>query len=439
MDKREFARRRKKLMDIVDGGGIAIQPTAPERIRNRDVYYPFRSDSDFHYLTGFPEPEAVMVLVPNRPQGEYILFCREKDPEAETWHGRRAGLEGACDLYGADDAFPISDLDDILPGLLENKERIYYTMGRYQDFDQRLVGWLNRVTSKGRAGIHAPDQFNSVGHYVHEMRMYKSREEIKTMRRAAQISAAAHRRAMEICKPGVFEYQIEAELLHNFMRHGSRSPAYPSIVGGGANTCILHYNENNEQLGDGDLLLIDAGCELDHYASDITRTFPVNGRFTPEQRAIYEIVLEAQLAAIDKVAPGNHWNEPHQAAVEVITKGLIEIGVLKGRWRTLVKDEAYRPYYMHRTGHWLGMDVHDVGDYKVGDEWRTFEPGMVTTVEPGLYMSPTIKGLAKRWWNIGVRIEDDVLVTADGRDVLSHGAPKSVAEIESVMQLASVA
>jgi len=439
MDKREFARRRKKLMDIVDCGGIAIQPTAPERIRNRDVYYPFRSDSDFHYLTGFPEPEAVMVLVPNRPQGEYILFCREKDPEAETWHGRRAGLEGACDLYGADDAFPISDLDDILPGLLENKERIYYTMGRYQDFDQRLVGWLNRVTSKGRAGVHAPDQFNSVGHYVHEMRMYKSREEIKTMRRAAQISAAAHRRAMEICKPGVFEYQIEAELLHNFMRHGSRSPAYPSIVGGGANTCILHYNENNEQLGDGDLLLIDAGCELDHYASDITRTFPVNGRFTPEQRAIYEIVLEAQLAAIDKVAPGNHWNEPHQAAVEVITKGLIEIGVLKGRWRTLVKDEAYRPYYMHRTGHWLGMDVHDVGDYKVGDEWRTFEPGMVTTVEPGLYMSPTIKGLAKRWWNIGVRIEDDVLVTADGRDVLSHGAPKSVAEIESVMQLASVA
>ncbi len=439
MDKREFARRRKKLMDIVDGGGIAIQPTAPERIRNRDVYYPFRSDSDFHYLTGFPEPEAVMVLVPNRPQGEYILFCREKDPEAETWHGRRAGLEGACDLYGADDAFPISDLDDILPGLLENKERIYYTMGRYQDFDQRLVGWLNRVTSKGRAGVHAPDQFNSVGHYVHEMRMYKSREEIKTMRRAAQISAAAHRRAMEICKPGLFEYQVEAELLHNFMRHGSRSPAYPSIVGGGANTCILHYNENNEQLGDGDLLLIDAGCELDHYASDITRTFPVNGRFTAEQRAIYEIVLEAQLAAIDKVAPGNHWNEPHQAAVEVITKGLIEIGVLKGRWRTLVKDEAYRPYYMHRTGHWLGMDVHDVGDYKVGDEWRTFEPGMVTTVEPGLYMAPTIKSLAKRWWNIGVRIEDDVLVTADGREVLSHGAPKSVAEIESVMQLASVA
>jgi len=437
MDKREFARRRKKLMDVVDRGGIAIQPTAPERVRNRDVYYPYRSDSDFHYLTGFPEPEAVMVLVPDRPQGEYILFCREKDPEAETWHGRRAGLEGACELYGADDAFPISDLDDILPGLLENKERIYYTMGRYQDFDQRLLGWLNRVSSKSRAGVHTPDQLHSVAHYVHEMRMYKSREEIKTMRRAAQISAAAHRRAMEVCQPGLYEYQVEAELLHSFMRHGSRSPAYPSIVGGGANTCILHYNENNEQLADGDLLLIDAGCELDHYASDITRTFPVNGRFTPEQRAIYEIVLEAQYAAIERVAPGNSWNDPHEAALEVITKGLVDAGILKGRWKTLLKEEAFRPYYMHRTGHWLGMDVHDVGDYKVGDEWRTFEPGMVTTVEPGLYMSPTIKGLAKRWWNIGVRIEDDVLVTADGNEVLSHGAPKSVEEIEALMQLAS--
>ncbi|HMM76697.1 MAG TPA: Xaa-Pro aminopeptidase [Gammaproteobacteria bacterium] len=439
MDKREFARRRKKLMDMVDRGGIAIQPTAPERLRNRDVFYPYRPDSDFFYLTGFPEPEAVLVLVPDRPQGEFILFCREKDPEQETWHGRRAGLEGACEHYGADDAFPISDLDDILPGLLENKERIYYTMGRYQDFDQRLVGWLNRVTSKGRAGVHAPDQVHSVGHYVHEMRLYKSREEIKTMRRAAQISAAAHRRAMEVCRPGLYEYQIEAELLHAFMRHGSRAPAYPSIVGAGANTCILHYNENSEQLADGDLLLIDAGCELDHYASDITRTFPVNGRFTPEQRAVYDIVLQAQLAAIAKVAPGNHWNDPHQAALEAITKGLVELGILKGRWRTLLKEEAYRPYYMHRTGHWLGMDVHDVGDYKIGDEWRTLEPGMVTTVEPGLYLSPTIKGLAKRWWNIGVRIEDDVLVTAEGRDILSHGAPKTVDEIESAMQFASVA
>ncbi|MBI2801177.1 MAG: Xaa-Pro aminopeptidase [Gammaproteobacteria bacterium] len=439
MDKKEFIRRRKRLMDIVDNGGIVIQPTAPERVRNRDVFYPFRPDSDFYYLTGFPEPEAVLVLVPDRPQGECLLFCREKDAEAETWHGRRAGLEGACELYGADDAFPISDLDDILPGLLENKDRIYYTMGRYQDFDQRLVGWLNRVSSKGRAGVHAPDQFNSLGHYLHEMRLYKSRDEIKTMRRAAQIAAHAHRRAMQVCRPGMHEFQIEAELLHGFMQEGARAPAYPSIVGGGANSCILHYTENNALLRDGDLLLIDAGAEFDSYASDITRTFPINGRFSPEQRAIYEIVLEAQLAAIDKVRPGNLWNDPHQAALEVIAKGLIDVGILKGRWRTLLKDEAYRPYYMHRTGHWLGMDVHDVGDYKIGDEWRTLEPGMVTTVEPGLYLSLSIKGLAKRWWNIGIRIEDDVLVTADGHEILSAGAPKTVAEIEHTMQQACAA
>ncbi|MEN9727576.1 MAG: hypothetical protein RL434_1942 [Pseudomonadota bacterium] len=439
MDKREYARRRKRLMDMVDTGGIAIQPTAPERVRNRDVYYPFRPDSDFHYLTGFPEPEAVLVMVPDRPQGECILFCREKDPEAETWHGRRVGLEGACELYGADDAFPISDLDDILPGLLENKERIYYTMGRYQEFDQRLMGWLNRVSSKGRAGVHTPDQFNSLAHYVHEMRLYKSREEIKVMRRAAQIAAVAHRRAMEACQPGMYEYQIEAELLHSFIQQGARSPAYPCIVGGGANTCILHYTENNDPLKDGDLLLIDAGAELDSYASDVTRTFPVNGRFTPEQQAIYEIVLESQQAAIAAVRPGNGWDDPHQAAVEVITKGLIDVGILKGRWRTLVKEGAYRPYYMHRTGHWLGMDVHDVGDYKVGDEWRTFEPGMVTTVEPGLYLSPALKGLAKRWWNIGIRIEDDVLVTTDGHEVLSAGAPKTIDEIELTMRQASAA
>lgn len=439
MDKREHARRRKRLMDIVDDGGIAIQPTAPERLRNRDVYYPFRPDSDFFYLTGFPEPEAVLVMVPDRAQGECLLFCREKDPEAETWHGRRIGLDAACELYGADDAFPISDLDDILPGLLENKERIYYTMGRYQDFDHRLMGWLQRVSSKGRAGVHTPDQFISLAHYLHEMRLYKSREEIRTMRRAAQIAAVAHRRAMETCQPGMYEYQVEAELLHSFLQQGARATAYPSIVGGGANGCILHYTDNSDVLQAGDLLLIDAGAELDSYASDVTRTFPVSGRFTPEQRAIYEIVLEAQLAAISAVRPGNSWNDPHLAAVETITRGLIDVGILKGRWRSLVKEEAYRPYYMHRTGHWLGMDVHDVGEYKVGDEWRTFEPGMVTTVEPGLYLSPSLKGLAKRWWNIGIRIEDDILVTADGHEVLSAGAPKTVEEIEMTMRQASAA
>jgi len=434
MEKREFARRRKRLMDIVGSGSIVVQPNAPERIRNRDVYYPYRGDSDFYYLSGFPEPESVLVLVPDRPQGEYLLFCREKDEEAETWHGRRAGLEGACAEYGADDAFPITDLDDILPGLLENKERIYFTMGRYADFDQRLMSWLNRVTSKGRAGVHAPDQFVSLGHVVHEMRLFKSSQELKAMRRAAAIAAEAHGRAMALTRPGMREYQIEAELLHCFMHHGARSPAYPSIVGSGANSCILHYTENDATMKDGDMLLIDAGAEYDSYASDITRTFPVNGEFSDMQRVAYDVVLEAQAAAIAEVRPGNSWNEPHDAAVEVITRGLIDMGILKGRLRKLIDAEAYRPYYMHKTGHWLGMDVHDVGDYKVADEWRAFEPGMVTTVEPGLYFAASLKDLPKQWWNIGIRIEDDVLVTETGHEVLTIEAPKSVADVEAAMQ-----
>ncbi|MEX2480032.1 MAG: Xaa-Pro aminopeptidase [Gammaproteobacteria bacterium] len=434
MEKREFARRRKRLMDIVEPGSIIIQPNAPERIRNRDVHYPYRSDSDFYYLSGFPEPESVMVLVPDRAQGEFLLFCREKDEEAETWHGRRAGLEGACVEYGADDAFPITDLDDILPGLLENKERIYYTMGRYAKFDQRLVSWLNRVTSKGRAGVHAPDQFVSLGHVVHEMRLFKSSQEIKAMRRAASIAADAHRRAMAVCRPGMREYQIEAELLHCFMQHGARTPAYPSIVGSGANSCILHYIENAATMKEGDVLLIDAGAEYDYYASDVTRTFPVGGEFSEAQRLAYEVVLEAQAAAIAEVRPGNTWNEPHEAAIEVITRGLVDLGILKGRLRKLIDAEAYRPYYMHKTGHWLGMDVHDVGDYKVADEWRIFEPGMVTTVEPGLYFAAALKDLPKQWWNIGIRIEDDVLVTETGHEVLTIEAPKSIDDVETVMR-----
>ena len=437
MEKREFQRRRKRVMDIVDAGGIAIQPTAPERVRNRDVFFPHRADSDFFYLTGFSEPEAVLVMVPNRAQGEYLLFCRESDPDQETWHGRRAGLDGACEYYGADDAFPIEDLEDILPGLLENKDRIYYTMGRYPDFDQRLVGWITDISTKGRAGVHAPDQFVSLAHVLHESRLYKSRQEVKVMRKAAQIAAKGHCRAMEVCRPGMFEYEIEAELLHTFMRHGSRWPAYPSIVGGGANGCILHYVDNCDTLRDGDLLLIDAGAEYDCYASDITRTFPVNGQFSKEQAAVYDIVLQAQHDAIAEVKPGNTWNMPHEAAVETITRGLVDLGLLKGRISKLIKDEAYRPYYMHKTGHWLGMDVHDVGDYKVGDEWRTFEPGMVTTVEPGLYLSQTIRGLPKRWSNIGIRVEDDVLVTKTGNEVLTSGVPKDIDEIEALMASAA--
>ena len=433
MNKKEFARRRKRLMQAMGEGAVAILPSAPLRLRNRDVEYTYRPDSDFYYLTGFPEPDAVAVLAPGREHGEYILFCRERDPEQETWTGRRAGQEGAVENYGADDSFPIADIDDILPGLLERRERVFYTMGTHPDFDQRLIGWVNRLRTQSRAGVHTPGEFVALEHILHDMRLYKSSEEIKTMRRAARISVEAHRRAMQVCRPGMKEYQIEAELLHTFMQGGSRLSAYPSIVGGGANGCILHYTDNDGVLNDGDLLLIDAGAEAECYASDITRTFPVNGRFSKAQRAVYEVVLAAQQAAIEAVQPGNHWNDPHMAAVEVLTEGMVELGLLKGKPKTLIDKEAYRRFYMHRTGHWLGMDVHDVGDYKVEGEWRVLEPGMTLTVEPGIYIPAGSKGVAKKWWNIGIRIEDDVLVTKDGHEVLTGELEKHPDDIETLM------
>ncbi len=432
MNQKEFARRRKRLMKEMGRGAIAILPTAPERTRNRDVEHPFRADSDFYYLSGFPEPEAVLVLVPGREHGETILFCRERDEKMETWHGRRAGLEGAVERYGVDDAFPITDIDEILPGLLENREKVFYTMGADADFDQRVTGWIKALRKQSRAGIHTPGEFVALDHHLHDMRLYKSAGEIKAMRRAAEISAAAHVRAMRYVKPGVHEYQVEAELLHEFMHSGARFPAYSSIVGGGANGCILHYTENSEVLVNGELLLIDAGCEYDYYAADITRTFPVGGVFSKPQRQLYELVLKSQYAAIKQVRPGNHWNQPHEAAVRVLTEGLVELGLLKGKVEKLIAEEAYRKFYMHRTGHWLGMDVHDVGDYKVGDEWRVLEPGMVMTIEPGLYVAPA-KGVAKKWWNIGIRIEDDVLVTKGGHEVLTDGVPKEPDQIEALM------
>ncbi|WJW75876.1 Xaa-Pro aminopeptidase [Thiohalobacter sp. IOR34] len=428
----EYARRRRQLMRMMGRDAIAILPTAPERLRNRDVEYPYRPDSDFFYLSGFPEPEAVLVLVPGRKHGEFLLFCRERDADKETWTGRRAGPEGAVADYGADDAFPIGDIDDILPGLLEGRERVFYTMGVQPEFDARVIGWVNRIREAGRAGQRAPDEFVALEHLLHDMRLYKSAGELRLMRRAARIAAAAHVRAMRACRPGLMEYEIEAEFAHEFRRHGCEH-AYSPIVGGGENGCILHYTENNAPLQDGDLLLIDAGAELGCYASDITRTFPVNGVFSKPQRTLYELVLAAQRAAIRKVRPGNHWNDPHDAAVRVLTRGLLELGLLKGQLSRLIRDEAYRRFYMHRTGHWLGMDVHDVGDYKVGGAWRVLEPGMVLTVEPGLYIPAGSKGVAKKWWNIGIRIEDDVVVTRDGCEVISEGVPKTVDEIEALM------
>ncbi len=434
MKQPEFSKRRSRLLHMLGQDSIAILPAAPLRLRNRDVEYPYHVDSDFYYLTGFAETEAIAVLIPGRKQGQYVLFCRESDPQMETWNGRRAGLDGACEFYGADDAFPISDVDEILPGLLENKERVYYSMGTHPELDQDMIEWLNRVRSKSRTGIHVPGEFVSLDHFLHEMRLIKNRAEVSAMKKAARISANAHKRAMQSCQPGMMEYQVEAEINHEFLSNGCQHAAYSSIVGGGENGCILHYTENNAELQDGDLLLIDAGAEYDGYAADITRTFPVNGSFSAAQRALYDVLLAAQYAAIEKVQPGNHWNEPHEAAVKVLTRGLVKLGILKGGPASkLIKSEAYRRFYMHRTGHWLGMDVHDVGDYKVDNEWRIFEPGMTLTVEPGVYIPVDSKGVAKKWWNIGIRIEDDILVTRDGHEVLSRWVPKEADEIEALM------
>jgi Xaa-Pro aminopeptidase len=430
--REEFARRRRQLMKAMGRDSIAIVPAAPVHLRNNDVEHAYRQDSNFHYLTGFREPESVAVLVPGRPQGEYLLFVRDRDPARETWDGRRAGPVGARRDFGADDAFPIGDIDDILPGLLENRAKVFYTVGVNRDFDQRVVGWVNGLRALAKHGRHAPYEMVALEHVLHEMRLFKSRAEIDLMREAARIAARAHVRAMRSCRPGMHEYEIQAEIEHEF-RRARAEPSYLPIVGGGANGCILHYRENEAVLRAGELLLIDAGCEYECYASDITRTFPINGKFTKAQRALYDLVLEANRAAIAAVQPGNHWNLPHETAVQVLTAGLVRLGLLRGKVPALVKSLAYRRFYMHKTGHWLGMDVHDVGDYKIGDAWRVLEPGMVLTIEPGLYIPPGTRGVPAEFRNIGIRIEDDVLVTRDGHEVLTDGVPKEAREIEALM------
>lgn len=431
MNKKIYIKRRKQLMRMMNENSVAILPAALTLVRNRDVEHGFRQDSDFMYLSGFNEPEAVIVLIPNRKQGEYILFCRDRDPTKETWNGRRHGMEGAVEVFGADDAYPIDDLDEILPGLMEDRESVYYSIGLNPDFDKHVLKCVNDLRTQSRRGARVPYEFVSLEYLLHDMRLYKSREELSLMRKAAKISVRAHINAMKVCEPGVYEYELEAEFLSEFRRNGA-GWAYTSIVGGGENGCILHYTENNSALKDKELVLIDAGAEYEGYAADITRTFPVNGKYTVPQKEIYEVVLKAQEAAFAKVKPGNHWNDPHNAAVRALTKGMVEIGLLKGKPTQLIKDGSYMKYYMHRTGHWLGMDVHDVGDYKIDDKWRLFEPGMVLTVEPGLYIPAGIRG-AKRWWNIGVRIEDDLVVTKDGYELLTKGLPRTVTEVEAAM------
>lgn len=426
-----YHRRRQDLMDFMRDG-IAIIPTAPQQLRNSDVLFPFRPDSDFYYLTHFPEPEAVAVLAPNRSEGEFLLFCREKDATKEIWDGFRQGLVGAREHFGAEQSFPMDEFSKQLPRLLENRARVFVTMGRYKDFDYALTNCINTVRAKQRTGVQPPAEFLDLGHILHEMRLIKKKDEQNLMRKAAQMSAAGHRRAMRVTKPGMYEYQVQAELECEFRLRGSAWPAYPSIVAGGKNACILHYTENNRILKDGDLLLIDAAAELDCYAADITRTFPINGKFSTAQKAVYEIVLAAQQSAIAEVKPNQPLFRYHEVATEVLTDGLVNLGLLHGARDELLETHAYQRFYMHRTGHWLGMDVHDVGDYKIDEQWRLLEPGMVLTVEPGLYIAED-DDIDPRWHNIGIRIEDDILVTRNGNENLSADVPKEVAEIESLM------
>ena len=433
IDYREMKQRRKELMAQMEPNSIALLSAAPPKVRNADTQYPYRQNSDFYYLTGFTEEQAVLALIPGRRQGEVILFCQKKDKLKELWEGRLMGPKVAKDLLLLDDAFPITDIDDILPGLIEGRDRVYYTMGKDPQWDTRVMDWVKVVRRQVRQGAHPPGEFQVLDHLLHELRLIKSSKEIKLMEKAAKISASAHRKAMAVCRPGMREYELEAELLYEFTRHGSRAPAYGSIVAAGENACILHYRVNDAEIRDGDLVLIDAGCEYEHYASDITRTFPANGIFSPEQKAIYELVLQANLAATKAVEPGAPWDAPHNASVKVLTAGLVKLGLLKGKVSDLIKNEAYRAFYMHRVGHWLGMDVHDVGDYKIDDKWRLLEPGMVTTIEPGIYIAPDNQKVARKWRGIGVRIEDDVLVTRNGNRVLSKDAPKTVKEIETLM------
>ncbi|KGM55737.1 Xaa-Pro aminopeptidase [Lysobacter arseniciresistens ZS79] len=432
MPARAYARRRRQLMRIASDDAILILPAAPERIRSRDTHYPYRQDSDLLYLTGFPEPEAVLVLVPGRKHGETVLFCRERDPEREAWDGPRVGPDGAVEAFGVDDAYPFTDLDDILPGLLEGRSRVYYHFGRDAEFDLKLIGWVNRVRAMMKMGNKPPHEFLELGHLLDELRLFKDRDELRFMQRAADISVAAHQAAMRAVRPGMHEYELQAELERVF-RACNAVPAYGSIVGAGGNGCVLHYVANNGPVRDGDLVLIDAGAEYGGYAADITRTFPANGRFGNEQRILHDLVGDAHAAAMAQARPGVPYEAGHLAAVETLTEGLLRLGLLRGKLEKHLADRSYRRFYPHKTGHWIGIDVHDVGDYRLDGESRLLEPGMVFTIEPGLYIRPDDTSVAAKWRGIGIRTEDDVLVTKDGHKVLTDTLARSADEIEAFM------
>lgn len=432
MPGKAYARRRRQLMEMAGPDAIVVVPSAHELIRSRDTHYPFRQDSDLSYLTGFPEPDAVLVLVPGRAHGETLLFCRERDTEREAWDGPRYGPEGAVEAFGLDDAYPITDLDDILPGLLEGRTRVYYHFGRDAEFDLKLIGWLNRVRAMVRQGAQPPHEFLELGHLLDELRLFKDRDELRFMQRAADISVLAHEAAMRAARPGVREYELQAEIECVFRRYDAE-PAYGSIVGAGANACVLHYRANSAVSRDGDLILIDAGAEYRGYAADITRTFPVNGRFSAEQRALHDLVGAAQAAALAQARPGVAYEAGHQAAVETLTEGLLRLGLLKGKLERNLADGGYKRFYRHKTGHWLGMDVHDVGEYRIEGESRLLEPGMVFTIEPGLYVSGDDNTVDAKWRGIGIRTEDDVAITKDGHEVLTDRLARSADEIEALM------
>lgn len=428
-----FAHRRQTLMAQLPENSAVLVAAARMQPRNSDVEYPFRQNSDFYYLTGFDEPDAILLLLPGNEEGEYVLFCQDRDPLMETWHGRRAGPLGCVNDYDADGAWPIERIDEQIIDLLNGRQRLYYGMGQDDELDSQLQSWLSVLRQGGRQGLVAPSELVQLEPLLHEMRLFKSDEEIAVMREAGELTAQAHAEAMKVCQPGMYEYQLEATITHRFAMAGHRQCAYPSIVGGGENGCILHYTENDQPLKDGELVLIDAGVEQDYYAADITRTFPINGRFTDEQKALYELVLKAQDACIEACKPGTRWDRVHDLSVEILTEGLLELGILKGQLDDLIEVGACRDFYMHRIGHWLGMDVHDVGASRKNGEWRQLEPGMVLTIEPGLYIAPDCRKVEPRWRGIGIRIEDNILITAQGHEVLTASAPKTVADIEALM------
>lgn len=431
IEKKEFENRRRYLLNQIGEGGIGVVFSAPESLRNINIPYHYRQNSDFYYLTGFNEPESAAVFIPGRKEGEYLIFNRKYDPVQEIWVGRRAGQEGACNDYGAEQAFPIGEINEIMPTLMANKRILYFGMERDFKFDLRLAQWL-AVTHKVREGVNIPREFVNIGKILHEMRLYKSNAEIAVIRKAAEISQLAYLRMLRTCHPGMFEYELEAELLYEFIKNGGRYQAFETIVGGGANGCVLHYVDNDEELVDGELVLVDSGIEYECYSTDVTRTFPINGRFNNEQKAVYQAVLDVQLAVINEIRPGVKWDYLELTAERMVTRKLMELQLLQGSFEDLLEKKFFRTFYMHHIGHWLGLDNKDPSLYKLGGDWRVLQPGMVFTVEPGIYISRS-DAVDKKWWNIGVRIEDNVLVTESGCEVLTKKIPKTVDEIEKNM------